>query len=146
MYQCSNLKVISLPNVEIIDNFCFAECIDIENLYLPKLKEMGSSSFRDTKLLQKIYLPELKTIRYNCFNYFEEIGYLDLPKLEVITEFCFACCDIKRINVPSLNAVNNAKINKTIKRQNFRLMPKRLVDKFKKLLRGEEKGKCKIYK
>ncbi len=144
--ESDSLEIIDIPKLKELGNNCFERVYKLKEINMPSLEKMCGENFRHGGNIEKIYLPELKTMRYNCFNYFEEIGYLDLPKLEVITEFCFACCDIKRINVPYLRVDVNAKINKTIRRQNFRLMPKRLVDKFKKLLRGEEKGKCKIYK
>ena len=144
--ESDSLEIIDIPKLKELSNNCFEHVYKLKEINMPSLEKMRGEDFRHGKKIDRIYLPELRVMSYNCFNYFEEIEYLDLPKLETITEFCFACCDIKRINVPNLRVDVNEKINKTIRRQNFKMIPKKLVDNFKNILRGEEKGRSKIYK
>ena len=144
--NCDSLEIIEIPKLKKLNDNCFEHLYKIKVINMPSLEKMCAENLKYGKKIEKICFPELKEMGYNCFNYFEEIGYLDLPKLESISEQSFSCCKIKKINIPNLKMNINQRINKTIRRQNFRLMPKILVDGFKKMLIVEEKGKCKIYK
>lgn len=144
--NCESIETINMPKLKELSSYCFEYAALTKEINMPLLEIMKGDNFKYGKKIDKLYFPELKEMGYNCFNYFEEIGYLDLPKLEHISEYSFSCCKIKSINVPNLKIDINQRINKTIRRQNFRFMPKRLVDGLKKIHKREEKGKCKIYK
>ncbi len=44
-YYCSELKDVTLNNVDVIGNYCFAGCYALKNIDLSKVKEIGEGAF-----------------------------------------------------------------------------------------------------
>ena len=141
--DCLSIETINLPKLEVLRDNCFNHVGTVKEINMPSLIIMRANNFKHGIKIEKLYLPNLEFMGYDCFNYFETIDEIDLPKLNTITECCFLHTTINKANVPSLSCKVNRKLNKVLRRQQFRSMPKRAVDRFKKLLRVEEKGKSK---
>ena len=144
--DCNSITKIDLPKLKILDKYCFDSVDNIKEINMQSVEILTGGNFNYGKSIDEIYLPNLKSIGIDCFFHFYKIGKVDLPKLIDISEYNFYCSSIDSLNIPLLENNINIKFNKLLKKQNYVSIPKRLVDRFKKLLRKEQKDKCKILK
>lgn len=52
--KCASLKILDIPNVEVLGKRCFVGCSSLEELYLPKLKVLDKGCFYDCDRLKRI--------------------------------------------------------------------------------------------
>ena len=106
-YMCSNLKSFQGENISSIGNDVFSYCASIENVYLPNLEEAGYSCFANCFRIEEIDLPLLKTVGENSYQgFFEQcnsLRHVNLPELKNISSYMFrSCCSLIEIELNSV--------------------------------------------
>ena len=97
--QNTNLKEVSLPNVETIGAKAFQGCTGITEIFLPKCTHMGDYAFQSCSNMTKIDVPELKSMGSYALQS-TSILHAVFPKLEVLgTAHLYGCwrmhtCDL----------------------------------------------------
>jgi hypothetical protein len=92
--DCYDLKEISLPNVEIINNGVFKNCSNLENVRLSRnTYSLGDSAFENCKSLSSLSETQnIIDIGHSSFMNCVNIKDLSFPKLKLIKEKTFESC------------------------------------------------------
>lgn len=105
----SNVRYLSLPDTEVINDRFFAYNELLEEINAPKLKVMRNKCFEYNKNLKKLYLPELINIGVDCFSYNEVLSELYLPKLKIMKDACFRDnIALLKLDFPMLESIGSA--------------------------------------
>ena len=109
--ECPQLERVNIPNVTLINDRGFYNCVNLKEITLEKVQEIGSYAFYGCKSLERAYLPEFTSLRlarltesifYGCSSLKEVIA----PKLEKICINCFDYCkELENVYVPELTTI-----------------------------------------
>ena len=108
MKRNTQLRSLSLPNVEEVkDGFC-TNAKKLTNLQMPKLKSTGNGFMTNNNGLKVVDLPELKFVGRSFMQHAVDVEELILPRLEVADDkFMGNNKGLTELSLPSLRIAGN---------------------------------------
>lgn len=88
-YYCKKLSNVYIPNVKIICDTAFRECVLITSLDMPNVERIGDWAFYDCDKLATINIPNLKYIGYVAFGSCDKLTVVNLPNAISIGQGAF---------------------------------------------------------
>ena len=113
-YGLASVTSISLPNVETVEEYAFANSNPtgtnkgtlLLSVSLPKVKTIGHYAFSYQTKMTSLDVSAVETLTTRCFSHCEALQSIDLPKLKVIPDYAFeADLKLESVNIPKVTRI-----------------------------------------
>ena len=101
----SELSIIDLNNVEVIEDEAFAGCKNLVSIDLGKVKKIGKRAFANCEKLEEVFAENAKIICENAFESCKLLERVKIQNVETIKECAFSNC-FKLENVVAVSVKN----------------------------------------
>lgn len=102
-----NLKVVSLPNAQTINEVTFQNCKHLTRIDAPNVTSIGDGAFYECTSLTDIYMPTLWTVNLNAFKGCTSLRRIDFPSLKTVISGAFVgCVNLSEVNLPQLTLID----------------------------------------
>ena len=102
-----DLKVVSLPNAQTINESTFSTCKHLTRIDAPNVTSIGDGAFHDCTSLTDIYMPTLWTVNLYGFKGCTNLRRIDFPSLKTVICGSFeGCVNLSEVNLPQLTFID----------------------------------------
>ena len=120
--DCTNVREVYCPNLEIAEHDFMARCKNIKSINFPKLQIVKSNFYSDNTIINEVYLPSVVYIEDNFMIYNMVLKRISLPNVLRIGEaFLFHNTCLEEIYAPNLYKIESyfLELNTELKEINF---------------------------
>ena len=113
-YGLARVTSISLPNVETVEEYAFANSNPagtnkgtlLLSVSLPKVKTIGQYAFSYQTKMTSLDVSAVETLTTRCFSHCEALQSINLPNVEVLPDYVFeADAQLETVNIPKVTRI-----------------------------------------
>ena len=113
-YALASVTSISLPNVETVEEYAFANSnpsgsnkgTSLLSVSLPKVKTIGQYAFSYQTKMTSLSVSAAETLGNRCFSHCEELRSINLPNVTVLPEYTFeADAKLASVSIPKVTRI-----------------------------------------
>ena len=87
--NCRSLTSIAMPNVTLVADRVFGNCVKLTSASFPKATSVGEYCFSNCGELSSLFLPNVTTLKTAALGAGQKLIFVDLPKVTSIASLCF---------------------------------------------------------